>query len=364
MAGEFELLKPNEQDPREMAVYDSVPESDRQAWLHFIHDSYRKEALGVAPAYTFDQFENGLAPHIPQIISMVDGIVDQGFRGRALIGNYREAVEVQSDGGAVIVEPLLTAFDATKETVNKHRRRGPTALLVPHTSLPSPYLVARSFIETHGHDIAEKVYIVIGPRPATLQFEVFNKQTKQIDRLPPVTIGRAMANVILTGPDTDSTRNNPELEDWLKELRRNFWKTYNKITTPQSDGDNSVVIFCPAGRVAEQQESSEIKEHRVDGSLAYLVRENLAIMPVGAYDRLLVDSESPESLVYVNPDKSLWFAQNENQATWLHERAVELSNYPLGKLTMESVTAQKLRLARQRIRHYVGRSSEPAYLVE
>lgn len=379
---ETQLLLPNETDAREMEVFSSIPEHDQQAWLHFVHDSHAKESLGIGPAYTFDQFEDGIAPVLPGMMPVVDGIVEQGFNNRPLIDNFREPVEVQTDTDTVTIDPLLGAFDASKHVVERELERGPLALLVPHSSLASPYLTARSFLHTHP-ELADKLHIVIGPRPAVMQFEVFDKATeKQVD-ISPVMIGRALANLVLTGPDTDSTRNkNPELDAWLKQLRKNFWGAMEHIVEPQNDGIHNVVIFCPAGRVAERQRTGRIQEYRVDGSFSYLTKHpgapsskkrrlstgdypehTLRVLPVGVHDSLLIDPKAPETTVVINPDANAWLATSEDHAQYLHERAVILANHPAGGISIENSSAQSRRLARQHIRRYVGKSAKAPYLI-
>ena len=216
----IELLQPDPTNAREMEVFSSVPFKDQQAWLTFWRQATENEQLGVAPAYTFDQFEDGIAPHQPGIVGLVDSFVDKGITGVPIVNNYRDYVEVNG----LELGPVLGAFDATKEIVDRELKKGPLALVTPHTSLASPFVVARSYLETHGQCAAENLFIVIGPRPAVMTFESYSRDQDKIVEIPPVLFGRALGNVVLTGPDTDSTRKNPELARWLRELRKNFWK--------------------------------------------------------------------------------------------------------------------------------------------
>lgn len=356
-----ELLLPNPEDVREMAVFDTVPEHDQQAWLHFLHDSHKKESIGIGPEYTFNQFDNGVAPHTAGLIGFVDQIAEEGFDERPLVPNYREAIEIeQNDRSSISIEPLLTAFGGTKDAFEKARKKGPIAIELPHSSLASPFAMVRSLLETHGQEIADKIYIVIGPRPAVIKFETYSKKDKEVKSISPVDFGRALGNVLLTGPNTDSTRlDNPELVKWLRGLRRTFYERYQEIIEPKADGDNNIVVFCSAGRVAEELPTGRLQEFRTDGSFKYLMNKQLQIWPVGVYDRLLRSPEHPESIVYVNPDKSIWPApRNENEAQWYHERSVFLSNCPVGGIDMESVASQGLRMAKQKIRKYASKIAE------
>lgn len=345
MATQETLLLPNSSDAREMEVFSQVPLADQQAWLTFVRSAHNREAIGIRPAYTFNQFEGGLARCVPEFLPFVDDTVAKGIGGVALIPNYSEASTVRLSGHDVVVDPVLNAFDNSKKLIERHRKDGPIAVIVPHGSLASPYIPARAFIETLGPEIAQNIYIAVGPRPTAMEFEIFDKTTEKIKTISPVELGRSIANLLLTGPDTDSVRNNEQLADWLKKLRSNFWSVLDEVMEPREDGDNNIVIFCPAGRVAEKG-----KEFRVDGSFEYLTKyEKLSIWPVGVFDRLLLSNNKPQSEVYINPDKTMWWAQNEAHANYLHKRSVDLSQSPLGGLEFETQVAHKARLMRQRI---------------
>ena len=128
---------------------------------------------------------------------------------------------------------------------------------------------------------------------------------------------------------------------------------------PAEDGDNNIVIYCPAGRIAEDG-----KEFRVDGSFEYITKyPHLRVWPIGAYDTLLQQADHPSSPVFIHPDASMWRVENEKHANWLHERAVILGQSPIGGLEFESQTAHHLRLTRQRLRRNT-KGKAPPYLIE
>lgn len=342
MLNQPELLQPNPLDPRELQVFANIPETDQQAWLYFMQSSHQRERLGIAPMYTFDQFDGGIAPHIPGLIEFVDNTITKGLRpGQPLVPNYAEPAAVTLDGKEYVFDSMLDGFKSSAQAIERERQKGPIALLLPHSSLATPYLAARSLIEALGSEISEKIHIVVGPRPLVMSYEVYNSVTNIVQQISPVLFGRALAKLLMTGPDTDSVRNNPSLKYWLKEQRANFWANLDEIMEPDSTGNN-IVIYCPAGRVAENG-----IEYQVDGNFNYLTRyPNLRVLPAGVYDQLLRDPENPESIVYINPDNILWRPTNDTHAEYLHERATYLSQSPLGALALESSTAHVIRLAR------------------
>lgn len=358
MATQEILLLPDPSDAREMEVFSQVPLEDQQAWLTFVRSAHDREAIGIVPTYTFNQFNKGLASRFEGLLPVVDSTVAEGIGGVALIPNYIEASPVRFPGHEVIVEPVLKSFENYKGLIERHRKQGPVAIIAPHGSLATPYVIGRALSETVGPDVAKNIYTVIGPRPTVMEFEIFDKSKNERITISPVMLGRAIANLILTGPDTDSARKNIQLADWLKKLRVDFWSVLDEVMEPREDGNNNIVIFCPAGRVAEKG-----KEFRVDGSFEYLTKyEKLSIWPVGVFDRLLLSNDKPQSEVYINPDKSMWWAQNEAHANYLHKRSVDLSQSPLGGLEFESQMAHNARLMRQKIFRRTTKDVHAPYL--
>lgn len=347
------ILKPDAANPIEMEVFNTVSEADQQAWLYFLRSSYKKEQVGIIPTSTFNQFNDGIASFLPGNIPFVDKVIEKGINGQPLISNFSDIYSIPEHNHDI--EPVKGAFDHLKERLLSELGKGPVALLVPHPSLATPYAVARSILHTLGEDFGNRLYIVIGPRPTVISYEFYDSSRKERISIPPVLLGRALANLLLTGPDTDSVRNNPELQDWLKSRRRQFWENYEKILEPKDNNENNMVIFCPAGRVAEDG-----KEYRVDGSFDYITKyPQLSVLPVGVYDRLLLDSENPSSPVFINPDKSFWHPINDNQANEAHERATMLGRSPFGGLDFESFLNQSMRLTAQGIRFKTRKSRSP-----
>jgi hypothetical protein len=362
MSEQFELLRPNESDAREMQIFSSIPEGDQQAWLHFVHSSHEKEKMGIGPAHTFDQFENGLAPAFVGTLPVFDTLVKTGLGDSPLATNFEEPEVIKYKGEDFKIEPALDSFKPIRGLLEYEMERGPLAIVAPHASLATPYAIGRCLLETIGHDKAKNVYIVVGPRPTVMQFEHFNQETGEIVVIRPIDMGRAIANILLTGPNTDSTRNNPAFSEWLSELKVKFKTNLDEIIEAK-DGENPIIIYCPAGRVAEEKKVGHIREFRVDGKFDYLTKyPNLRVLPVGAYDRLLVNPERPSSIVFINPDKNAWPIKNEAEAQWVHERSVHLSQSPVGGLEMERVSAQSMRLARQRVRKSFGKQAAAPYL--
>ena len=115
MATRDTLLQPNPLDAREMEIFSQVPPADQQAWLAFVRSSHDREAIGIRPAYTFDQFDKGLAGQIPDILPMVDAVVAKGIGGTAIIPNYYEPSTVQLLGHNMIVDPVIGSFDTSKK---------------------------------------------------------------------------------------------------------------------------------------------------------------------------------------------------------------------------------------------------------
>ena len=358
MSQQENILIPNSADPRELAVYQSVPEHDRQAWLTFVRSAHMREAIGIAPVYTFDQFEEGVATHVEGFISGLDQLVMRGIGGTALIPNYIEGVKVKSGAHELVVPPVLDAFKSSESLLRQNLKNGPVCIVAPHPSLATPYVISRSIVATMGEEFASRIHIVIGPRPTVMQFELFDPTQNKIVEISPVQIGRTLGNVALTGPDTDSARKNEELEAWLKKLRRNFLSHLAIIMEPQQE--NNVVIYCPAGRIAEDG-----TEFRVDGSLDYLTSfSHASVWPVGVHDTLLQSAETPQSNIYIHPDHVMWWPKKDDEANYLHMRATELARSPFGGLAFESIHQQKMRLMRQRVFNKRSRNATPPYLSE
>lgn len=352
------LLLPNSADPRELAVYETVPEHDRQAWLTFVRSAHMREAIGIAPVYTFDQFEEGVAPHVEGFIEGLDDMVRTGIGGVALIPNYHNSITIAKGAHELTLQPVLEAFKGSETLLRTNLRHGPVCIVAPHPSLATPYVVSRSLIETMGQEFAHRIYIVIGPRPTVMQFELYDPRQKRIVEISPMQIGRTLGNVALTGPDTDSARNNVSLEAWLKILRRNFLRQLDSIMEPTEE--NNVIIYCPAGRIAEHG-----TEFRVDGSFDYLLKyPQASVWPVGVYDTLLQSAHTPQSTIYINPDNTMWWPKNEDEANYLHMRATELSCSPFGGLQFETQYEQKVRLIGQRIFNKRTKNTKPPYLSE
>lgn len=348
--GASELLVPDPSDIRELEAFANVPEQDQQAWLYFVRASHNRESIGIKPVYTFDQFDNGIASHTEGFVPLLDDFVEKGLGETALIHNFSSEYPIDTPDQTHILEPVLGAFDGSKRLVERERAKGPLGLIVPHSSLATPYVVTRSLLHTLGPELAKKVYIVVGPRPLVMDFEFFNKKTQKIQVISPVGLGRILGNLMMTGPDTDSVRGNEILSVWLKDQRRDFWANMDRIMEPQPNGDNNIVVFCPAGRVAEDN-----KEFRVDGSFEYLIKyPNLRVLPVGAFDRLLKNPDRPDSGVFINPDKSVWNPTDEKHANYLHKRAVQLGRSPYGGQRFETQFAHNTRLTRQKISAHLG----------
>lgn len=348
------LIPPS--DPEKLKIYQSIPDNDKAAWNYFTISN--RESVNTKPAYTWDEFVEGYAGHMHGLIPILDSVVGGDGNNKPLIRNYREPLME----GELVVDPMLGSLEAIWPKIEKQLESSNVALLCNHPTLATPYLVARALIDAAGEEIASRIHIILGPYPTVMEFELGGMAIK------PVLLGRALSNLILTGPDTDSVRSkgNEELVAWLKIQRRHFWNNLNSLLSEDNE-QNSILIICPAGR-----RMSGSREYRVDGTYDYLTGHNkngarrLAVLPVGVFDRLLTSQTDPSSYVRIKPDDSLWFPQDDRNALFLHERSCHYATSPLGYVEMETREEQLARLLRQKVigRKLVERSLAPLSMSE
>lgn len=327
---------------------DSASQQDIAAFEYLYKQSTAKERVGVVPEFTFDQFTNGVATHIPGMIPIVDAVgsvESPPDSGNLFIPNFKNSFTVETTRGNEFKLPsMLSAFDDVFETLEEERKKSLIVMLAPHPSMATPYLIARALIEKYGANFAPKINIVIGPRPASFSYQISDMTVS------PVGLGRALSTLHLTGPNTESTRNAPpEVQEWIKERARTFKDNISDIAEPASDGDNDIIIWCASGRTAEKTPVGTTKEFRSDNLEFLASLGHVGILPIGVYDNLLGDNSTPGSPVYMRPDTIVWRSNNVRNIQHLHNRSVLLSESPFGALAMESISEHLRRLTKKKV---------------
>lgn len=313
-------------------VRSTVPDSDLEAW-DFFWGNASKEQMPIKPCYTWNEFSRGKAAHMAGMIGLVDAIATSELQGEPLIPNYNDEVTVNN----TVLPPLCGAFDSVADNLHNALQSSAVAVVLPHPTMVTPYMAARSVAHSLGEDILERTNIIIGPQPTVFEYHV---EQLGMD-LSPVTVGRMLGNLLLTGPDTDSVRGaGDELQGWLKTRRKHFWQQYNEITEPKANGDNNLVIVCPSGRRAHRG-----TEYRPDGELSYLFNRPVGVLPVGIADNFFEEVDKPGSAVYIRPDNTVWHdVTNNTEAQYMHERATLLADSGLRRMRLESKKDQRRRL--------------------
>ncbi len=289
---------------------------------YFIAQSQRK-GFNTLPQDNLPEFTKGIAS-----FQGVDPNLDQ--IAPFLVNNYEKDCLVDN----VVVSSLLGRQE-WNEKIREQSDKAPIIFVAPHPSLATPYLLARAI---HGgefdEDFASRVHIVAGPRPMTIAYKLFSDVS-----ISPYQIGVGLGNLLLTGPNTGSLDDAPEkVQDFLKVARRQFKENLLELTEPKNQGENNIIIVCPAGRIAKSNpDKHRATEYRARSHRFWAeVGEKALFWPVGFYDELLVDPKQPASPVGIHPDEGARTATKTREVAGIHRRAVELSHFEIGKMIMET----------------------------
>lgn len=313
-----------------------------QELVRFFWNRALDDGMDLQPAYGLGNFENGIAPYNqdPNSVVGLDYFAEHGGKnGTALIPNFFEPF--YGDKGEYY-PAVCGAMDHVAELIDNARQKRAVVMVAPHTSLATPYPLARSLIHALGDEIRKDTVIVVGPYPTVIEISVGQGDHPSV--INPIDTGQLLASLLVTGPKTDSTKNsNAELEGALHMLRRQFWEQYLKAVQ-----EKKIIIVESAGRRARKNGDNPVTftEFRSDDAMAYLINSqgiDIDVLPVGVYDQLLVDPRSPSSPVYIHPDTQLWRPMNKRQATEIHERACMLASNPAAKIKLEALRDQAMR---------------------
>lgn len=320
---------------------------DIEAFEFLFSQSNKKEQVGVEPEFTFNQFENGVAPHIPGLLPFVDAVATspQGQAKTPLIPNLHDEHGITSSKGfETVLSAMNKAFECRIDNIERERKKSPLAMIAPHPSMATPYLIARSLLSVYSEDFAHKLHIVIGPRPASFKYRLGNMEAS------PVALGRSLANLHLTGPNTDSTQSAPEdIQHWIHGKAKDYKESMEEVLEPREDGDNPIVIVCLSGRIAERTRAGSVREFRSDSLDYFASLKHVGMLAVGVYDDLLANPQEPSSPVFMAPDMNIWREMDKPNMQHLHERAVMLSESPFGAMDIEPKAFQMARLTRGRV---------------
>lgn len=327
-------------------LLERVP-AHHQELVRFFWNRAKEDGMALQPAYGLGNFIDGIAPFNPDPASVagLDYFAEHGGKDdEPLIPNYKEAFYGAS---GEYYPPVCGAMDHVADLINNARQKRAVVFVAPHTSLATPYPLARSLIHTFGEGIRKDIVVVVGPFPTVFEITVGKGENQTV--IDPIDTGQLVASLLVTGPKTDSTKNsNEELEGALHTLRRLFWKQYLKAVA-----EKKMIIVEPAGRRARKNGVNPVSftEYRSDDDLKYLINDpargiDIDVMPVGIFDQLLVDPANPSSPVLIHPDTQLWHPVNRPDVTGVHNRACVLACNPYAKIVLEGYSDQIVRRGR------------------
>jgi hypothetical protein len=282
-----------ETNPRHHAAFlieqDRISSAAERSAFAFFYGLTQKEGIDAQPAYTWDQFDNGIAPFNGVPIELFDDTIEQ----MGIIPNYSAKTVSQMDEYVTpmteaLMGPFIRSLHAARVTTGAR-------VIGNHPSLPSPLLLARAiaaaYQATYNEDIRSDLYSVFGAYPTVMNYSLGSGESAI--KLSPVDIGRTLCNVVLTAPRTDSTKtDDPAANDWMNKTRAQFKICNRDISTP-----GKIALVHPSGRRAYRRSDGVVVEYLPDGGLEYITDVVVPTFCVGIDDALLINPQSAFSTV-------------------------------------------------------------------
>lgn len=275
-----------------------IADQDEQAAFRFFFGATKKEGLDVKPHYSWDQFEDGIAPFNGLPVDMIDQFVED----TEIIPNYNRTTSEKA--GLVGRVPMLEALEGDF-IKNLHRERQTSAVraIGIHPSLASPLLFARSIAAAYetefGVDLRPNLYVVYGAYPLTMQYEFKSPSEGKTTAASPVDIGRSLANLAITSPATANAQTHDSgAKRWMKRTRQTFKQQNEQILSEPGN----VLIIHPSGRRGQLVEPGLQQEFLPGGRVEYITEVDAPTFVLGVDDRLLVDAHNPASIVNLTAD--------------------------------------------------------------
>lgn len=300
-------------------------EAAPQEVINYFHAQTLEKDPTAKVVNNLGHFEDGIAAYQSGSQPIFDEFA------AALAPNFKES-HVHEDG---LIVPALDSARTREfcERFHEQRDKKPVIVIIPHPSIASPYIAARFLNMPFEDDIAEKTYSIVGPRPMLYEYKT------PLGGVSPYGLGTMLNNLILTGTNTVSTDDAPDIvKDWLKEQGSQCKKNLQEIMEPKKQGDNNILIVCPSGKIGEQKKGY-IKEFRPRSyRYAAELADRAVFWPIGIHDNILVDPNDPSSLIYVNPDGMAHTTEknDEDDIFTLHVRATDLATSAIGKIKMQT----------------------------
>ena len=270
-----------------------------RAAFDFFYSATKKEGLGVLPNYSWNQFNNGIAPFNGMPIDLVDDFIDT----TGLIPNYNRKITDANNLGNIT--PMLDALRGPFiQAMHRSRQSSAVRVIGIHPSLASPLLFARSIAAAYEAelkiDIRPSLYIVYGAYPLTMQYSFQSEKTEKTESASPVDLGRSLGNLVLTASKTANTSTDDgNVQAWLDATRATFKLRNREILSVPGN----ILIVHPSGRRGIHSTAKippyHHREFLPDGSLRYITDVDVPTFIIGIDDQILTDPLHPSSVVNI-----------------------------------------------------------------
>jgi hypothetical protein len=320
----------------------------------FFYPITKKEGINALPNYSWDQFDDGISPFNGLPIEYIDKFVES----TNLVPNFTKA---STDRNKLIgVVPVSDALKGEfTESLHSSLQESSVRVIGIHPSLASPYIIARSIAaaweDAYKEDIRPNMYVVTGAYPLTMKYSMrdpMSESGKPVD-ISPVFIGRSLANLVLTAPNTVNTEtDNRDVQTWIKAKRHVF--KLNNLEILSKPGN--ILIVHPSGRRGQRSEAKNPpyihKEFMPEGRSSYITKVNVPTYVIGISDNLLTVPSHPESVVYINGDPNPRMIKTKADLIEALKRSAELSSTDTDRYHLENRTERTMRIGMKTVTLY------------